>query len=109
MWKQVVITRANLDLVWTYAIKLLPAHDFALFERANYWTFESIVDRYVDFMFFSHRDPDVKRYNDSSKVSSFLLTSGSLRLSKFALYGLGELNGVSLRVVPLHSSNKNWG
>ena len=33
MWYE---QKANLDLVWTYAFKKLPAHDFALFKRANY-------------------------------------------------------------------------
>ena len=28
--------KANLYLVWTYALKKLPANDFALFERAKY-------------------------------------------------------------------------
>ena len=28
---------------------------------------------------------------------------------QFPARGVGEVNGVSVRVVPLHSSNKNWG
>ena len=31
------------DLVWTYGFKKLPAHDFALFERANYFIIVSEI------------------------------------------------------------------